>query len=142
MIPADQYREILERMPLLCVDVIVTNGDGEILLVKRVNEPLKGSWWVPGGRVLKGESLEEAARRKVLEETALSLINVAPVGYYESLFREDPLELTSGLHAVSVVFQGEANAGRIELDDQSSDYRFSNELPQHFHIHYFKEWHK
>lgn len=54
-----------------CVGGIVTGRDGRILLVKRANEPARGSWAVPGGRVEPGEDDQTATAREVLEETGL-----------------------------------------------------------------------
>jgi len=59
-IPHAQYHRILGSMPLLCVDAVLRNASGQVLLVKRNNEPLKNRWWVPGGRVLKGETVRQA----------------------------------------------------------------------------------
>jgi ADP-ribose pyrophosphatase YjhB (NUDIX family) len=58
-----------------CVGGIVLDespaGAVRLLLVRRGQEPAKGSWSVPGGRVEPGESDETATAREVLEETAL-----------------------------------------------------------------------
>ena len=44
---------------------------GNVLLVLRANPPGKGEWAVPGGRVLPGETLEQAVEREVREETGI-----------------------------------------------------------------------
>jgi 8-oxo-dGTP diphosphatase len=54
-----------------CVGGIVHDGSGRLLLVRRGQEPAKGTWSVPGGRVEAGEGDAEATAREVLEETAL-----------------------------------------------------------------------
>lgn len=41
------------------------------MLVQRANEPAKNQWAFPGGRVERGEKLEGAARRELLEETGM-----------------------------------------------------------------------
>ena len=46
---------------------------GKVLLTKRTNPPFQGCFSFPGGRVERGESLEEAIRREIFEETALIL---------------------------------------------------------------------
>ena len=66
-----EYRRIAERMPIPTVDAILT-FEGRFLLLKRNNPPVKGEWWLPGGRVRKGEALEAAVTREVKEETGLT----------------------------------------------------------------------
>jgi ADP-ribose pyrophosphatase YjhB (NUDIX family) len=40
--------------------------DKSLLLLKRTNQPALGQWWFLGGRIKKGESLEEALSREIL----------------------------------------------------------------------------
>ncbi|MEE9545531.1 MAG: NUDIX hydrolase [Rhodospirillales bacterium] len=47
--------------------------DGEVLLVRRANPPRQGRWNLPGGAQELGETVFEAARREVLEETGVSV---------------------------------------------------------------------
>jgi ADP-ribose pyrophosphatase YjhB (NUDIX family) len=51
----------------------VTDPTGRVLLIRRGQEPAKGCWSVPGGRVEPGESFEEATAREVHEETGLAV---------------------------------------------------------------------
>lgn len=75
-----------------CVGAVVVGSDGRLLLVLRANEPGRGRWSVPGGRVEDGEDDETAVRREADEETGLTvtvdrLVGVverpAPAGTYE-----------------------------------------------------------
>jgi mutator protein MutT len=74
--------------PIVGVGAIVLDGDS-VLLVKRAHEPLKGEWSVPGGAVDVGETLEQAIRREVLEETCLD-IEVGPIVDVLDRIRYDP----------------------------------------------------
>lgn len=47
--------------------------DDALLMVQRANDPGKGLWSVPGGRVEAGEFLADALRREVREETGLEV---------------------------------------------------------------------
>lgn len=58
--------------PQVAVGAIIQR-DGELLMVKRAQEPAAELWSIPGGRVEAGELLADALRREVLEETGLSV---------------------------------------------------------------------
>jgi len=138
LIPKKQYIKILENLPVLCVDIIVQNKKGQYLLVKRANEPKKGRWWVIGGRLLKKESLAQAAARKVKEETGQQINNLCPVGYFELINGANPFGLTFKYHTVSLVFTAVIDDLKpVKLDNQSSEFKFSRKLPKDFRIRGF-----
>ena len=62
--------------PALAVDCVVfgLDADLKVLLIERGLDPFKGSWALPGGFVEMNESLDEAARRELEEETSLKNI--------------------------------------------------------------------
>ncbi|WP_308249516.1 NUDIX hydrolase [Nocardioides jiangsuensis] len=64
----------MERVWVDCVGGIVARADGRLLMILRGQEPAKGCWSVPGGRVEPGESDEQATAREVLEETGLAVV--------------------------------------------------------------------
>lgn len=71
-----------------CVGAIIRNDTGRVLLVRRANEPGRGLWSLPGGRVEPGEAEEAAVVREVLEETGLEvrverLVGRVAIGRYE-----------------------------------------------------------
>ena len=79
---------VYPERPIVGVGAIVLDGT-RVLLVKRAHEPLKGEWSVPGGAVEVGETLEEAIRREVREETCLD-IEVGPIVDVLDRIRYDP----------------------------------------------------
>lgn len=94
------YAQIKRHVPVLCVDILVV-CDGKVLLMRRLNEPVKGHWWTPGGRVHKWERLAEAAVRKLGQETGIRIVETAlspQLGIVEAMFPEQ------GSHTPTVVF--------------------------------------
>ena len=75
-------RAVSEPRPTLAVGAIVVR-DGRLLMVRRGREPGRGLWSLPGGRVEAGESLSEAVRREVKEETGLDVAVGELAGVYE-----------------------------------------------------------
>jgi 8-oxo-dGTP diphosphatase len=72
--------------------VIVRDGPDsrkEALLIRRGQEPLKGEWSLPGGAIELGETLEEAIRREVLEETGLVVEPVAIVQAFDRISHDE-----------------------------------------------------
>jgi len=64
----------------LAVGAVIVDRSGRVLLIRRGRPPLAGTWTLPGGRVERGETQEQAVLREVLEETALRTRWVAPLG--------------------------------------------------------------
>lgn len=56
-----------------CVGAVVLDDAGRLLLIRRANEPGRGRWSVPGGRVESGETDHQAVIREVVEETGLAV---------------------------------------------------------------------
>lgn len=54
--------------PLVSIDFVIENNDGRVLVGKRANDPAREMWFVPGGRVLKDEYLDDAFRRLLKAE--------------------------------------------------------------------------
>ncbi len=84
-IPENLYKQIVELMPIPCVDVLIHQGD-QILFIKRNQEPAKGQWWVIGGRLHKDETMEQCAVRKCLEEVGLKVEIEKMIGVHDEFF--------------------------------------------------------
>jgi ADP-ribose pyrophosphatase YjhB (NUDIX family) len=70
--------------PCVCVGAVAID-DGRLLLVRRRNEPGRGSWSVPGGRVEAGETVQEAVVRELLEETGVEGVVMGLIGVAERI---------------------------------------------------------
>jgi colanic acid biosynthesis protein WcaH len=65
---AHTFAEVVANAPLVAIDLIIESQEGEVLLGLRRNPPAQGCWFVPGGRIRKGETLDGAFARITLEE--------------------------------------------------------------------------
>jgi len=100
-VPAALYREFITRLPIACVDVAIVDR-GAVLLVKRKDDPARGEWWVPGGRVWKGEKLRDTAARKAREEVGLDC-HVGPIIHTaETIFPDGPGGIP--IHSINACF--------------------------------------
>ncbi len=119
-IPDDLYRQICRVMPIPCVDLLVSDERGRILLVRRRNEPARDQWWFPGGRVHFGETREAAVHRKLKEECGLTPTVVEEIGSFDLLF--DALPDGGPTHAITTLFHVRVTAPpAISLDGQSAE---------------------
>jgi 8-oxo-dGTP diphosphatase len=74
--------------PTLGVGAIVVR-DEALLMVRRAQEPARGLWSVPGGKVERTEYLVDAVRREVREETGLEIEVGDLAGFFEVIGKED-----------------------------------------------------
>jgi colanic acid biosynthesis protein WcaH len=132
MIPQDLYNQIISNVPIACVDIAII-ANGSVLLVKRNDPPAKGEWWLPGGRVLKGEMMRDAALRKAHEEVGVEC-NVGPIIYTaETIFPDGPHGIP--VHSInSCFFLYPVKSDFVpELDAHHLEYRWVNAVEPGFH---------
>jgi ADP-ribose pyrophosphatase len=96
--------------PLVGVGVAVID-QGRILLVRRANDPGRGLWAVPGGKVEVGERLTEAAAREVREETGL-LVEVGQLIWAGE-------HISDQVHIVLIDFLGTLIGGNLAAGDDA-----------------------
>ena len=99
--------------PKVAATCIVERGE-QVLLVKRGNEPGYGLWSMPGGFVDRGEVLEEAAAREVLEETGLEVEIDRLVGLYSE----------AGHPVMVAAFAARELGGALKAGDETLDVGF------------------
>lgn len=104
--------------PAVTVDIIIETSDKKILLIKREKPPFQGHWALPGGFLDLDESLLDAAKRELVEETGLVNIDLFQFRTYGNLER-DPKQRT-----VSVVFIGKcgnSDENRLYANDDAAE---------------------
>jgi 8-oxo-dGTP diphosphatase len=96
--------------PALTVDCVVVDGEGRLLLIRRGNPPFKGKYALPGGFVDVGETVEDACRRELMEETGVKAGRLALIGVYSDPHR-DPRGHTCSVAFLSRVARAVPKAG-------------------------------
>jgi len=123
-IPAKLYQEICKILPLAHTDIVVICKE-QVLLMKRIINPLKGYWALPGGGIHLGETPEQGAIRELNEETGIDispdyLVGGKVVTYFHPN-RQD----------ITLVYAVRIEKNDIVLNNEHSEYKWFlfNKLP-------------
>jgi colanic acid biosynthesis protein WcaH len=143
----NEFIQLIKNAPLIAIDLIVKNNKGEILLGLRKNSPAKSRWFVPGGRIRKGEKLDDAFRRITKNELNQSfdrgkakLLNI-----YEHIYENENKYSIEGLDThyvvISYVIEDTQTLYLVE-NDQHSKFIWMNveELLSNDSVHIYTKY--
>jgi colanic acid biosynthesis protein WcaH len=128
MLEHNEFIRVVKNTPLVALDLVIRSEDNELLMGMRINEPAAGSWFVPGGRIRKGESIEDAFLR--ITETELgkhySIDQARLLGAfthkYQTNFAHEPGIST---HYVVLAYELQVDVDHEQLPmEQHSEYRW------------------
>jgi len=127
MLSRNRFIEVVRDTPLISIDLVVL-FQGKALLGQRCNEPAKGYWFVPGGRIVKNERINQAFGRLSQQELGaeLSVFDADFLGVYEHLYDTNFSESGGfGTHYVVLAYTIVLDKMLTELPThQHSDYRW------------------
>ena len=126
-LPDDEYAKALDTFVIVCVDIVIIDPNGQIVLGKRQQEP-HSDWWIIGGRMRAGETFETTASRSVLREVG---IDIAPssfklVNFYNQIW-DTKAQGEGGCHTLSVTLQcriTDEQVGMIRLNQEYADMKW------------------
>lgn len=104
--------------PVVGVAAVVWRAD-RLLLIRRAKAPRAGEWSLPGGRQELGETVAEAARREVAEETGLDVVVLDVVAVVDSIHRDEAGRIEFHYTLIDMLAEwrsGEALAGGDAAD--------------------------
>ncbi len=107
------------KNPIPTVDALIEKN-GKILLIRRKIEPFKGKLALPGGHIEYGETVENAIKREVKEETNLKIKLIDILGVYS-----DPKRDPRG-HRISIVFIAKPIGKKLNAGSDALDIGFYN----------------
>jgi colanic acid biosynthesis protein WcaH len=124
LLDAALFAAVVANAPLVSIDLIVEDQHGAVLLGLRNNPPAQDCWFVPGGRVRKNETLDQAFARISTEETGLSLTRSKArlIDVYEHFYNTD-FAGTAGTSTHYVVLAYRVKAVRENLQLPALQHR-------------------
>ncbi|HEX6351586.1 NUDIX domain-containing protein [Actinophytocola sp.] len=117
----DHYRSLdapAANSIVVAVTAVVRDVAGRVLLIRRTDNDL---YAIPGGALELGETLTQAVRREVIEETGVAVEVTGMLGVYSD--PEHVIEFTDGevRQEFSVCFRAEPTGGEPRTSDESSE---------------------
>ncbi|MHC4622729.1 MAG: GDP-mannose mannosyl hydrolase [Planctomycetota bacterium] len=123
-----ELAEVVRKTPLVSIDLIVRNENGEVLVGFRRNQPAKDYWFVPGGRIFKDERITQAFERIAYDELGIksAFEDARFLGVFEHLYPNNFTEKQAfSTHYVVLAYEVRINEGTLNLpQDQHSEYKW------------------
>ncbi|MFT5713211.1 MAG: colanic acid biosynthesis protein WcaH [Glaciecola sp.] len=136
------FKTVIASTPLVSIDLVIKNTHGEYLLGFRNNRPAQGFWFVPGGRVLKDETMDDAFIRLCQNELGVDLTRQQAVflGPFEHFYDDCVFGEDITTHYVVLGYGLTIDIDLASLpQDQHNQYRWVNEAElladEKVHIH-------
>jgi len=101
-------------MALQLTTTLLKNEKGEVLLIRRANEPFHDQWSLPGGKVEKDEAIDESAKREIHEELGIVDVDFKKLGQEELT---DPGVATVYIFEASIAFETQIQPSEKEVSD-------------------------
>lgn len=119
---------VVAQTPLVSIDLLVVDRSRRLLLGRRRNEPACGFWFVPGGRICKGETFAAAFARISAAELGqeMELGAAAAAGVFEHFYHENFARVPGiTTHYVVLAWRLSVDERRLSLpEEQHSAYRW------------------
>ena len=118
------FKTIIASTPLVSIDLIVQHSNGQVLLGKRTNRPAKGYWFVPGGRIYKDETFDQAFRRltklELGQEHPLTLARF--IGPYQHLYTDNFSGTDFSTHYVVLGYELKLDIDLLSLPSEQHNH--------------------
>jgi len=140
----NEFLNVIQHTQLLSFDLLVQRSDGRYLLGLRKNNPARGYFFVPGGRVRKGETLRDGLQRVLSDELGLSVNDCECTiwGLYDHVYTNDNFFAADGVdtHYVAIAMHVKLAKG-IAMNEKFYDqhamfmWNMPEELAENNRVH-------
>lgn len=103
-----QFEGVVAATPLVSIDLVIRDSSKKVLLGQRTNRPAKGFWFVPGGRIMKNESISTAFSRLLRVELGLTDYSIDAgkfLGVYQHFYSDSVFGDSPSTHYVVLAFE-------------------------------------
>jgi colanic acid biosynthesis protein WcaH len=144
-LPEDTFKTVIASTPLISIDLVVKNNAGHYLLGYRNNKPAQGYWFVPGGRILKGEHKNDAFSRLVKAELGIDMVINEAIfdDVYEHFYDDYVFGDEVSTHYIVLAYQVVIDIKLTALpDEQHSQYKWftKEQLLLADNVHKHSKW--
>ena len=139
------FKTVIASTPLISIDLLVKNSQGQYLLGYRTNCPAQGFWFVPGGRIHKDESMDAAFVRLTKAELGVKIERQSArfIGPFEHFYDDFVFGPGVSTHYVVLGYEIILNIDINELPvEQHSHYKWfeQSEIIESGDVHQHSKW--
>ena len=111
------------KRPIAGVGVVVFRNE-EVLLVKRKKAPYKGQWSIPGGKQRLGETVTQAVRRELREETGVEVNELTLIDVIDIMVPDEEGKIL--YHYIVADYRAHWLSGECSPGDDAQDVQWFN----------------
>ena len=120
MLDSEAFKTLVKNAPLVSIDLCLIYQN-KLLLGKRNNEPLKGEWFTPGGRIHKNETWAQALTRIVKSELNIAHVDVGAyslMGIWDHFYNNSAFDPNISTHYVNLPHYAELHTKPEIISDE------------------------
>lgn len=121
----DSLKKLLDRKsppaakPIATVGALIHDGDGQVLMIR--THKWSNMWGIPGGKIRRGESSENALKREILEETNLDIHAIQFALVQDSI---DSPEFMRKEHFILLNYIARADSRQVTLNEEAQEFQW------------------
>ena len=113
----DVFNHVVKHTPLIAIDIVAVEN-GRVLVGKRLNKPAKNFYFVPGGRICKGERFDDAFKRISQGELGVELTreNCRFLGMYDHMYEDSANDDNISTHYVVAAYAVDLDFDLLDVE--------------------------
>lgn len=106
-----------QRYPEPTVGALIFNAQGQLFLMR--SHKWRGQWVIPGGHIEMGETMEQALRREIREETGLEIRDIEFICFQEFIHDD---RFWRRRHFIFFDYTCRTDSTEVVLNDEAQEY--------------------